>query len=58
MILRQFGVSATAQILDSVYLISIEVANRAKDKFYGEDLPSLEDVSVPIYDVSVVPELT
>lgn len=29
----------------SVYLIATAVANRTKTKFYGEDLPTLEDVS-------------
>lgn len=28
----------------SVYLVSIAIANRVKDKFYAEDLPNLEDV--------------
>lgn len=32
-------------LLHSVYLISTAVANSTKDKFYSEDLPSLEDVS-------------
>lgn len=27
-----------------MYLVSIAVANRVKDKFYTEDLPNLEDV--------------
>jgi hypothetical protein len=30
---------------NSVYLISTAIANATKDKFYAEDLPSLEDVS-------------
>jgi hypothetical protein len=30
----------------STYLISTAIANATKRKFYSEDLPSLEDVSV------------
>lgn len=33
-------------LFHSVYLISTAVSNRAKAKFYDEDLPALEDVSL------------
>jgi hypothetical protein len=37
--------SMATDVLISVYLISTAVANKAKSKFYDDDLPGLENVS-------------
>jgi hypothetical protein len=40
-------ITALLRNFDSVYIITMTIANKAKARFYDEDLPGLEDVSHP-----------
>ena len=42
---------AATNYSNSAYLISTAIANASKEKFYTDDLPSLEDVGVIVMQI-------